>query len=101
MKHTFILTFFLAICTLVFAQDKTINKSFTNIKSIKLSTASGDINLKKGSGTDVKLLLKYSYDEEDYKPIIEQNSTRLTIKEEFSHSNHNHSGNANWTLEIP
>ena len=100
MKHTFILTFFLAICTLVFAQDKSINKSFSNIKSIKLSTASGDINLKKGSGADVKLILKYSYDDEDYKPVIEQNATRLTIKEEFSRRN-NISGNASWTLEIP
>lgn len=99
MKHTFILTFFLAICTIVFAQDKTINKSFSGIKNIRLSTASGDINLKKSSSSEVKLQVKYSYDDNDYKPVIEQNSTRLTIKEEFSKGNH--SGSASWTLEIP
>jgi hypothetical protein len=99
MKHSLILTFFLAICTVVTAQDKTISKSFSNITNIKLSTSSGDITLKKGSGTEVKVSVKYSFDEGDYKPVLEQNSSRLTLKEEFSGGSH--SGNSSWTLEIP
>lgn len=99
MKHVFILTFLLAICILAAGQDKTISKSFSNITDIRLSTSSGDITLKKGAGTDVKILVKYSYDEGDYKPVLEQNASRLTLKEEFSGGSH--SGNSSWTLEIP
>src|SRR5688572_25375357 len=99
MKHASILTFFLVICTLVFGQEKTISKTFSSITNIKLSTSSGDITLKKGSGTDVKVVVKYSYDEGDYKPVLEQSSSRLTLKEEFSGGNH--SGNSSWTLEVP
>lgn len=99
MKHSLILTFFLAICTFAAGQDKSISKSFSNITDIKLSTSSGDITLKKGSGTAVKVLVKYSYDDDSYKPILEQSSSRLTLKEEFSRGSH--SGKSSWTLEIP
>jgi hypothetical protein len=99
MKHTFVLTFFLAICTLVFAQEKTVEKTFSNVKNIRLNTSSGDITLKKGSGAGVKVVLKYTYSDSDYKPVFEQTETRLKIKEDFSSGNN--SGSSNWTLEIP
>ena len=81
------------------AQDKTLNKTFSGIKSIKLTTSSGDITLKKGSGSDVKLTLKYSYDDDEFKPIIEESAGRLILKEEFSRGSH--SGSSSWTLEVP
>lgn len=99
MKHSIALTSLLFFSALVFAQDKTVNKTFSGIKTIKLNTASGDIDLKKSASSDVKLLVKYSYDDDDYQPIIEQSGSRLTLKEQFSSGNH--TGNSSWTLEIP
>lgn len=99
MKHSITLIALLITCTFVFAQDKTVNKTFTGVKTIKLNTASGDIGIKKGTGSDVKLLLKYSYSDNEYTPVIEQNGSKLTLKEEFN--NGNHSGNSSWTLEVP
>jgi hypothetical protein len=99
MKHTFALTLFLVVCTLVLAQEKTISKSFSDVKSIRLNTASGNIFLKKSADASVRLLLKHTYNDSEFTPFIEQSSTRLTLKEEFSGGSH--SGNSSWTLEIP
>lgn len=99
MKHIIITTFVLCFCIISYGQDKTINKSFENVKSIRLTTSSGNINLKKGSGSSVKLTLKYSYSDDEFKPIFEENSGKLTLKEDFSRGNH--SGNSNWDLELP
>jgi DUF4097 and DUF4098 domain-containing protein YvlB len=99
MKNTILMFCCLLVCSVSVAQEKTVNKSFTNIKSIRLNTASGDIVLKKGSGNDIKVLVKYTYSDEDYKVLMEQNGTRLTLKEEFGRGNH--SGNSTWTLEVP
>ena len=99
MKNTFLLSVLLVSCIFAFAQNQTISKSFSNIKNIRLSTASGDIDLKRSTGSDVKLTLKYSFSDDDFKPIIEESGGRLTLKEEFSHGNH--SGSSSWSLEIP
>jgi len=99
MKNTFLLSFLLISCIFAFAQDKTISKSFSNIKNIRLSTGSGDINLKKATGSDVKLTLKYSYADDEFTPVIEESSGRLILKEEFSRGSH--SGRSSWSLEVP
>ena len=85
--------------TLSAAQDKTVNKTFSNIKNIRLNTASGDIQIKKGSGAEVKVQVKYTYDDDNYKVIMDQSESRLTLKEEFDRGSF--SGNSSWTLEIP
>lgn len=82
-----------------YAQDKTVTKNFKGIKSIRLSTASGDIALKKGSGSDVNVSLKHSYDNDEFEPVFEESAGRLTIEERFDRGSHH--GSANWTLEIP
>jgi hypothetical protein len=99
MKHTFALTSLLLVCTLVLAQEKTISKSFTNVKDIRLNTASGDIILKKSTDSGVRLIVKHTYDDSEFTPLIEQSATRLTLKEEFSGGSH--SGSSSWTLEVP
>ncbi len=98
MKQSLTILLALAV-TLAFSQEKTINKTFSGIKSIRLNTSSGDIDIKKSSGSDVKVLVKYNYDEDDFKPVLEQNSSKLTLKEEFSGGSH--SGSSSWTLEVP
>lgn len=81
-----------------FAQ-KTINKSYTGVKRIKLATSSGDCEINKSSGASVEVELNHTYDENEYKPRFEQSGERLTIGETH-HSNNSH-GNAKWKLTVP
>ena len=91
----------LTACTILlfnisWAQE-TVEKTFSGVESIRLSTASGDGIIKKGSGKDVKVTLYYTFDDEDFEYTMEQDGTRLRLKEEFE--NGGHSGTSRWTLE--
>jgi hypothetical protein len=99
MKQLLIATLILATAFGIQAQDKTINRTFKNIKSIRLNTSSGDITFKKSNGPDVTLALTYSYDDNAFKPLIEESNGTLTLKEDFSRGNH--SGQSSWVLTIP
>ena len=98
MKHSTLLTALLFVCTSTFAQ-KTIDKTFSGIKTIRLNAASGSIDIKKSSNADVRVVLKYTYSDNEYTPVLEQLSSKLTLKEEFESGSH--SGSSQWTLEIP
>ena len=100
-KTTLILTALL-IATTAFGQ-KTVNKSYSGIKSIRLETASGSGVIKKSSSNEVKVTLEYTYDDDDYKPSFEQRGDRLIIDEDFRNRNRswNNRGRAEWTLEVP
>src|SRR4051812_35787437 len=98
-KIVMLLSLCLAICTFTFGQGKIVARTFRDIKKIRLNTASGDIDLKKGGTSEVKLTVTYTYDEDEYKPVIEQSRSNLTLKEDFSHGNH--SGSSSWLLELP
>ena len=94
----------LTLCclTMVFhlqAQEKTINKSFSNVKTIQLSTGSGNITIKKSQGAGVNVSITHSYDSDEFTPVIEQQSGKLIMKEKFSEGNH--SGNSAWTIAVP
>ena len=88
MKNILLVTMLLAANLFAEAQDKTIRKSFANIKTIELSTSSGNISLKKSGGAEVNLTVKYSYDEDAFKPEIEERNGRLVLKEEFTRGSH-------------
>ena len=81
------------------AQEK-IEKSFSGIKSIRLTTSSGNGTIKKSSSNEVKVTVEYTYDKEDYRPEFEQSGDRLYIEEDFSRSRWT-KGYSKWTLEIP
>jgi hypothetical protein len=98
MKNYSLILILLLICSSAFSQ-KTIDKKYSGITSIKLNTGSGGIDIKKSSGADVRVVVKYSYDESEYIPILEQSGSKLILREEFSRGSH--SGNSNWTLEVP
>jgi hypothetical protein len=99
MKQLLVITFLLAATTAMHAQEKTVNKNFKNIRIIRLNTSSGDVILRKSNSTDVDLNLRYSYDEDEFKPTIDESNGTLTIKEEFSRGNH--SGSSSWELTVP
>lgn len=98
-KTPLIILIALFISTISFAQQ-TINKSFNGVKNIRLSTASGNGTIKKGTGNEVKVTLEYTFDDEIYKPTFEQDGDRLIIDERFERSR-SVRGYAEWTLEIP
>jgi len=100
MKKLNILLFIqLFLIAEVVAQEKTITKSFDGVKNIRLSTDSGDGIVKKGSGNQVKVTLVYTYEEDEFNPVLEQSGDRLRLKEVFDGGSR--SGKSTWTLEIP
>ena len=81
------------------AQEK-ISKSFKGIKEIKLSTGSGDCSVVKGKGQDISVDLTYTYDEDNYTPVLEQEGDVLVLKDKFK-NNRSGSGYSKWQLAIP
>jgi hypothetical protein len=103
MKNIFSLFFliiFLLSCSYSNAQEeKEVEKSFSGISSIDLSTASGDCVIKKGSGDAVGVDVTYSYDDKDYTPKMEKTGSRLKLEEKF-HVN-NTRGYSKWVITVP
>ncbi len=99
MKHSIFASILLFLVTVAFGQEKTENKTFKNIKSIRLSTASGDITIKKSASAETKVNVRYSYDDDEYTVVMEESEGRLVLEEKFDRGSH--SGNSFWTLEVP
>jgi DUF4097 and DUF4098 domain-containing protein YvlB len=81
-----------------FAQNVT-KKSFTGVKRIRVSTSSGDCEIRRSSGNAVEVELSHNLDERSFIPRFEQSGERLEIGEEFKGNNFN--GNVRWKLMIP
>lgn len=99
MKNLTLIFTLLFIVTVSFGQEKTKSQTFSNITNIRLSTASGDITIKKSSSNETKVNVRYTYDEDDFQIIMEDEDGRLVLEEKFEHGSH--SGSSNWTLEVP
>lgn len=82
----------------VFAQ-KTTKKSFTNVKRINMTTASGSCEIRKGSGNSVEVEVTYTYDEDTFTPRLEQSGERLELGEDRHGRDQN--GSSRWTISIP
>ena len=82
------------------AQEKTITKSFSGITEINLNTASGDCQIVKGSGDKVDVKLVYSYSDDIFEAVFEQEGSVLEIKEKFER-NSNSRGSSSWKLTVP
>jgi hypothetical protein len=96
----FLVFIFIVSCSYSHSQEeKTVEKSFSGIKSIDLSTASGDCIIKKGSGDRVNVVVTYTYDDDDYTPKMGQSGSRLKLEEKF-HAN-NTRGTSKWELTVP
>lgn len=81
-----------------YGQQK-VEKNFTGIDNINMSTSSGDCIVKKSDGNKVYVLLEHNFDTNRYEPVIEQSGSTLKIKEVFSRGSS--SGFAKWTLMVP
>lgn len=89
---------FVTVALAANAQEE-ISKTFSGVKKIKINTASGDLILAKGSSNDVQVKVTFTYGTEEYQPVLEQNGTTLTLKEDFN--KRSVSGKSTWTLTIP
>ena len=76
-----------------------IKKSFTNVDEVKIKTVSGNCVIEKGNGSRVEVVVKYTYDDEDYQPEFKQRGSRLVLSEDFL-SRHT-SGKSTWFLKVP
>jgi hypothetical protein len=81
-----------------FTQQK-VEKSFDGINSIRLNTASGDGIIQKGGDSRVNVMVKFTYDPDDFEVKMEQNGTRLVLEEKFHARNMR--GSSEWTLTVP
>jgi len=99
LKSTLFTLLFLFAVTAAYAQE-TVEKTYTGIKSIRLTTASGNGTIKKSNTNEVKVHLRYTYDKDVYTPSFEQKGDRLTIEEDFKRSRWSR-GYSEWTLEVP
>jgi DUF4097 and DUF4098 domain-containing protein YvlB len=98
MKKLMILIVAVAVSATAFSQNTT-KKSFIGVKRIKISTSSGDCEIKKSSGNTVEVEFSHSLDERYFTPVMEQSGDRLEISEEFTGGNF--SGTVKWKLAIP
>lgn len=87
------------LATTLLAQQK-IEKKFSGIDKINMSTSSGDCILKKGNTDKVLVTVEFTYDSDDYAPEFDQNGSTLRIKEDFK-GRGSFRGESTWTLTIP
>ena len=99
MKKTYLITLLALLCVFVAKAQEEISKSFEGVKNISINLASGDCTLKKGTTPTIRVELQYTYDNDEFKPQIEQKGSNLIIKEKFEGQNHN--GWSKWTITIP
>lgn len=99
MKIIKLLTLLSFLSLSVQAQEKSIEKSFSGVKSIRLSVASGDVFVEKGSNT-VEVKVNHDYDDDEVEFVFDQSGSRLEMKEDFSNSRRS-SGFSKWYLSIP
>src|SRR5579859_4449118 len=81
-------------------QGQKLSKTFSGIKKISLSTASGSCKLIKGTTNEVQVNVSYTYSSSDYQPVMEQDGGTLELKEDFAQRG-SYSGSSSWELTIP
>ena len=99
LKITILAFLALVFTTVAYGQER-ITKTFSGIENVNLSTASGNGTIKRSNNSEVTVTVEYTFDEDIYKPIFEQNGSTLRVEEKFERSRWNR-GYARWTLEVP
>lgn len=83
-------------------QNGEIKKTFKDVKSIRIKTVSGDCVVNNSNNDAVEVILKYTYDDEDFEPEFDQSGDRLILTERFrGHSMRGIRGRSTWYLNVP
>jgi DUF4097 and DUF4098 domain-containing protein YvlB len=102
MKHLILI---LSLILIANGQEKTIKKEFDKASKIRIEIRSGDVDMVKSSDGKIHIEVKHTYDEDDFKPVIEKRGNSIVIKERdkqfnFSWNNRNR-GESYWMIQIP
>jgi DUF4097 and DUF4098 domain-containing protein YvlB len=97
-KYAILAVFALLSAGTIYAQT-TVNKTFTGVKRIRINTSAGDCEIKKGTGSNVEVELKHTWETNYYTPRFDQSGDRLTIGE--SRNGNTYNGSATWTITVP
>jgi len=90
----------LTVLLLSHAYSGELNKTFKGVKEIRIKTVSGDCIVQKGSGDEVKVEVRFTYDERDFEPEMSQRRDRLELAENFR-ARGSSRGQSTWTLTVP
>lgn len=104
MKKTYLILsiLFLAIISSSLTKDKTqsnIEKEFSGINTIDISTVSGNCKVLSHDSQNVKVILKANYKPKNtFEPVFVKENDKLILNEKMTDSN---SGNSDWTILVP
>jgi len=99
MKKTCLITLLALLVVFVAKAQEEISKSFEGVKNMSVNLVSGDCTFKKGTTPTIRVELQYTYDNDKFRPQIEQKGSKLIIQEEFEGRHLN--GWSKWTITIP
>ncbi|MCP4149909.1 MAG: DUF4097 domain-containing protein [bacterium] len=86
----------------LYAEKKTINKTFKAAKSVTLSLVSGDCVINKGGSGEVKVTLVHNYSSDRFEAIMNKEGSRIVLKEKFRGRGHSFRNNSStWTITVP
>lgn len=82
---------------------KEVNKTFKPKEMVEIKTVSGDCVIKKGSNSEIKVHVVYTYSDDDFKVVFEEEGNTLVMKEEFQKKERKWSyhGKSHWTVTLP
>ncbi len=82
-------------------EEKVVDKTFKPAELVKIKIVSGDCVVKKGTSGEIKVHLVYTYPDDKYKPVFEEQGNTLVLKEEFPEKSCNVKGTSSWTVTAP
>lgn len=82
---------------------KEVNKTFKPKEMVQIKTVSGDCVIKKGSSSEIKVHVVYTYPSDKFEPVFEEEGNTLVMKEKFHEKTGKwfHHGKSHWTVTLP
>lgn len=82
---------------------KEVNKTFKPKETVEIKTVSGDCVIKKGTSSEITVQVVYTYPDDEFAPVFEEQGNTLVMKEEFlkKTGDQSHHGESHWTVTLP
>ena len=82
---------------------KEVNKTFKPKEMVEIKTVSGDCVIKKGSSSEIKVQVVYTYPSDEFEVVFAEEGNTLVMKEGFlkKERNWSHHGKSHWTVTLP
>lgn len=99
MKKQLVTILLLCAPIALFAQ-KEISKTFGGVKSVRITTASGNCRILKSADATVTIGVRHAFDESEFEPVLAQDGDRLELKENYKAQSVSGTSPV-WTMSIP